>query len=69
MTDYSEGFYITIGGLLFGFLGLTIRYCLKSKCDRVECCCIKIHRAVDLEEKLEERELDYGIYDKEEEKV
>ena len=69
MTDYSEGFYITIGGLLFGFLGLTIRYCLKSKCDRVECCCMKIHRAVDLEEKLEERELDYGIYDKEEEKV
>jgi hypothetical protein len=25
------------------------QYIFKSKCDRVECCCIKIHRAVELE--------------------
>lgn len=69
MVDYSEGFYITLGGLIFGFLGLSIRMCLKSKCDSVQCCCLKIHRAVDLEEKFEEKQLDYGVYEKGEEKV
>ena len=64
MTDYSEGFWITLSGLVIGFLGLSIRMCLKSKCDTVDCCCIKIHRAVELEEKIEEKQLDYGIYDK-----
>ena len=54
MTTYSEGFWITMAGLIIGFAGLTIRLCLKSKCDDVSvCCCIKIHRAVDLEERIE----------------
>jgi len=61
---YSEAFWISIAGLLFGFLGLTIRVCLKSKCDRVDCCCLKIHRAVDLEEKFEEKELEMGVENK-----
>ena len=69
MTDYSEGFWITLTGLVIGFMGLTIKFCLKSKCDRVECLCFKIHRAVDLEEQIEERQIDLGIYDKGEEKV
>jgi hypothetical protein len=69
MTDYSEGFWITLTGLVIGFFGLSIRYCLKSKCNSVECFCFKIHRAVDLEEKFEEKQLDYGIYDKEETKT
>jgi len=64
MIDYSEGFYISICTLVIGFLGLTIKQCLASKCDNVVCCCLKIHRAVDLEERIEERRLDYGIYDK-----
>ena len=25
------------------------QYIFKSKCDKIECCCIKIHRAVELE--------------------
>jgi hypothetical protein len=55
MTEiYSEGFWITLAGLIFGFLGLTIRACLKSKCDDVACCGIHIHRAVEVEERLEE---------------
>ena len=61
---YSEGFWITLSGLIIGFLGLSLRMCLKSKCDDVQCCCIKIHRDVITEEKLEEKEIDYGIYDK-----
>jgi len=60
---YSEMFWLSLGGLIFGFLGLTIRYCLKSKCDSVECGCIKIHRAVDVEERIEERNIDLGITD------
>jgi hypothetical protein len=65
MIEYSEGFWITLSGLIIGFLGLSIRMCLKSKCDEVNLCyCIQIHRAVEVEEKIEEVELDHGIYDK-----
>ena len=66
MVDYSEGFWITLTGLVIGFLGLSVRMCLKSKCDQVELCCIKIHRDTTAEEKIEERQLDYGVYDKSE---
>lgn len=69
MVDYSEGFWITLTGLVIGFLGVTVKMCLKSKCDEVNICCIKIHRSVELEEKLEERQLDYGVYDKEDSKI
>ena len=51
---YSEGFWITLAGLVIGFLGLTIRACLKSKCDEVSCWGCRIHRAVEVEERLEE---------------
>ena len=54
---YSEGFWITLAGLIIGFLGLTIRACLKSKCDEVACCGCRIHRAVEVEERLEEGQL------------
>ena len=40
----SETFYILIVTGGFTFLGLSVRYCLRSKCDRIECGCIKIHR-------------------------
>lgn len=51
---YSEGFWITLAGIIVGFLGLTIRACLKSKCDDVSFCGCHIHRAVEVEERLEE---------------
>jgi hypothetical protein len=56
-------FFISIGTLLTTFLGLAIKYCLKSKCEHLNLCCglIQINRRVDLEEKLEERELELGI--------
>jgi hypothetical protein len=69
MTEYSEGFWITMAGLVIGFLGLSIRMCLKSKCDEVNLCCLKIHRDTAIEEKIEEKQLDYGMYEKEETKV
>ena len=67
MVDYSEGFWITLTGLIIGFMGLTIRICLKSKCDMVECCCIKIHRSV--EERIENHMIDLGKTIDSEEKV
>jgi hypothetical protein len=60
---YSEGFWITLAGLVIGFLGLTIRACLKSKCDEVSCCGCRIHRAVDVEERLEEGVVPQNIGD------
>ena len=53
-------------GLIIGFLGLSVRMCLRSKCDNVELCCLKIHRNVEVEEKAEEVELKYGVYDSQE---
>lgn len=42
-------FWITITGILSGVVGLTIRTLLKSKCDKVDCFCLKIHRNTEQE--------------------
>ena len=42
--ELSETFYILVVTGGFAFLGLVVRYTLRSKCDSVECGCIKIHR-------------------------
>jgi len=34
------------------------QYIFKSKCDKIECCCIKIHRAVELEQNEQIREVE-----------
>jgi hypothetical protein len=31
----------------------TLGFCLKSKCDKIELCCLKIHRAVEIESDVE----------------
>jgi hypothetical protein len=31
------------------------QYVFKSKCDEIKCCCIKIHRKVELESQIEEQ--------------
>ena len=61
MSDLSEAFYISIDGMFVGFLGLTIRYCLKSKCDEVMCCGLHIHRRVDLENSEDSKKEDNTI--------
>lgn len=53
----SETFWSVFVGLGFAFLGLTIKACLRSKCDNVEFCGIRIHRNVEVEEKIDEIEL------------
>ena len=56
-TIFNSAFWITITTLLTGSIALGLKYCLKSKCDRINCCwgLIKIHRNVELElEDIEE---------------
>ena len=51
IQTYNDVFFITIGTLTFSFLGVVIKSCLASKCDRVNFCWgfINIHREVALE--------------------
>ena len=57
MGDFTEPFLLGVIGADIGFLSLTLKMCLKSKCDTVELCGLKIHRNVEVEEKLDEMEM------------
>ena len=65
MTVYDGVFFISITTIIFGFLGLSVRYCLKSKCEHFSLCfgLIKIDRRVDLEVQEEMRALEMGVND------
>ena len=54
IDTYDGVFFITISTLLFGCLGLCIKYCLRSKCDNINLCfgLITVHRDVKTEEEL-----------------
>lgn len=56
MTELSEAFYITLIATFSAMFGLTLRMCLRSRCDQVECGCIKIHRQSDLESQEQTQE-------------
>ena len=68
INTYDGVFFITISTLLFGCIGLSIKYLLKSKCDNVNLCygLIKVHRNVKVEEELEMKKLELGIKDDDE---
>lgn len=69
MTDwksiYDGVFFITIATILTGSFGLSVRYCLKSKCERFSLCCglFEIIRRVDLEVKEELAQIEMGLVD------
>ena len=48
-------FWITISGIISGLLGLTLKMCLKSKCEDVNCCFgfFNVHRNIEAEEDIE----------------
>ena len=62
-VEFGSTFWLTMSGLIITFLGILIKYCLKSKCKECSICYgfIKIVRDVDAENKEEEMELDHGI--------
>lgn len=60
MTELSEAFYITLVATFSAMFGLTLRMCLRSRCDQVECGCIKIHRQTDLESQEQTHQQELG---------
>jgi len=67
--DFNSVFFITVGTMVFGFLGIVLRYAFLSKCDNVSICfgLIKIHRVVQIEEDVPP--VEETKEEKEEEKV
>ena len=61
-------FFLSLATILAGSFGLSVRYCLKSKCEHFSLLCglIKIDRRVDLEVQEHIRELEMGVPEDEE---
>ena len=61
MGDLTQGidsyFWLALGGLVFGSIGMLIRYSYKSKCRSVKICCIKIVRDIESEEREDMAEM------------
>jgi len=36
-TTFNDSFFLTLAGIVFGFGGLTLRDCLKSRCKAFHC--------------------------------
>jgi hypothetical protein len=49
MAELSEAFWIAFIATVSAMFGLSLRMCLRSRCDRVDCLCLKIHRDTQLE--------------------
>ena len=66
-----EFFFISLATILVGAFGVSVKYCLKSKCEHFSLCCglVKIDRRVDLEIQEEMKALELGINDEEKEEV
>lgn len=60
-------FFISILTILAGSFGLSVRYCLKSKCEHFSVCCglLKIDRRVDLEVEEEIKQMEFGVRNEE----
>jgi hypothetical protein len=54
---------ITILSLCFTFIIVLTKLCFKSKCDKIECLCIKIHRNTSQENEQEKYNIEHNIID------
>jgi len=70
-TSYDGIFFISLATLIFGFLGLIVRYTLKSKCEHFKCCfgLFEIDRRVDLEVQEELKQMEIGDHHEEDIKI
>jgi hypothetical protein len=59
----SEIYLTFLTTTVVALFGLVIRVCYKSKCDKVEVCCIKIHRNTEQETELSSNQLRGGSED------
>jgi hypothetical protein len=46
MKDSTQFFIISLGTIGVGLVALIIRTIYKSKCTKIECCCLRIERNV-----------------------
>ncbi len=69
-TVYDGVFFISLATILVGALGVSAKYCLRSKCEHFSCCygLIAIDRRVDLEVQEEIKALELGVKEDEKEK-
>jgi hypothetical protein len=67
MLTYDGVFFISIATILAGSFGLSVRYCLKSKCEKFSICCglLEINRRVDSEVQEELAMMEMGNVEEE----
>lgn len=60
IQEYDSVFFLSFFTLLFGFFGVVVKYCLKSKCQNINICfgLFSIDRRVDLEVQTEMKEIE-----------
>ena len=58
-NTFDDTFFISITGILVGVLGLSIRFCYRSKCYRIECGCLRIYRDTEDEKEIDEMGIEY----------
>lgn len=65
IQTFDAVFFISLGTLIVGAFGASLKYCLKSKCERFNCCfgLFEIQRRVDLEVQEELRELELNNHE------
>ena len=61
-NEFNSGFFLTIAGIITGFLSGILIYMLKSKCSRCRLCfgLIEVDRNVQLEIEEEKYEIEHG---------
>lgn len=67
IDTYDAVFFISLATILVGAFGVSVKYCLKSKCEHLNLCCglLTIDRRVDLEVQEEMKLAELGIKDEE----
>ena len=55
--EFNSTFFLAVGSLTSASFALVLRYLIKSKCKRFECCGLVVDRDVDAELRSEEMEL------------
>jgi len=63
MQNFDGTFWLSLSGIIVGFVSGALVYCIKSKCSKCSLCfgIIDVQRDVALEEKIEEVELEKGM--------
>ena len=56
---------LTIISASFTFVIVLIKLCFKSKCDKIDCLCFKIHRNTNQENEQEKYNIEHNIKDDE----